>query len=60
MADAWIAEPDPMVLATVKRRVWERITGWTGNAHKPTPEDYFRAHKQAIHDHLLAMKVQVR
>ncbi|MGO4616570.1 hypothetical protein AB4305_13535 [Nocardia sp. 2YAB30] len=60
MADAWIGAPDPEALATVKRRAWERITGWTGTTPQPSPEDYFRAHKQQIHDHLLAMKVQVR
>ncbi|WP_280445615.1 hypothetical protein [Nocardia brasiliensis] len=60
MADAWIIAPNPDALATVKRRAWERITGWTGSAPQPNPEGYFLAHKQEIHDHLLAMKVQVR
>ncbi|WP_433204507.1 hypothetical protein ACQP1G_16090 [Nocardia sp. CA-107356] len=60
MADAWIAAPDLAALATVKRRAWERITGWTGSGRQRSPEDYFLAHKQEIHDHLLAMKVQVR
>ncbi|WP_328402634.1 hypothetical protein [Nocardia sp. NBC_00403] len=60
MADTWIGTPDPAALATVKRRAWQRTTGWTGTAPQPSPEDYFRAHKQEIHDHLLAMKVQVR
>ncbi|WP_330252736.1 NAD-glutamate dehydrogenase [Nocardia sp. NBC_00565] len=52
--------PDPAALATVKRRAWERITGWTGSTRQRSPEDYFLTHKQEIHDHLLAMKVQVR
>ncbi|MGW4773166.1 hypothetical protein ACWEO2_34665 [Nocardia sp. NPDC004278] len=60
MADAWIAAPDSAALATVKRRAWERITGWTGSGRQRSPEDYFLTHKQEIHDHLLAMKVQVR
>ncbi len=60
MTEAWIASPDPEVLATVKRGTWQRITGWTGTVAQPGPEDYFRAHRREIHDHLLAMKVQVR
>ncbi|WP_433654343.1 hypothetical protein ACQPW1_26915 [Nocardia sp. CA-128927] len=60
MAEASVGTPDPAALATVKRRAWQRITGWTGTAPQPSPEDYFRVHKQEIHDHLLAMKVQVR
>ncbi|MEU1997242.1 hypothetical protein ABZ511_22560 [Nocardia gamkensis] len=60
MADAWHTTPDPIALTTVKQRAWERITGWTGSARRESPEDHFRAHKQTIHDHLLAMKVQVR
>ncbi|WP_454196043.1 hypothetical protein [Nocardia sp. Marseille-Q1738] len=60
MAETWIADPDPKALATVKRRAWERITGWTGSRPRTTPESYFGDCKQEIHDHLLAMKVQVR
>ncbi|NKY31407.1 hypothetical protein [Nocardia gamkensis] len=60
MADAWHTTPGPTALTTVKQRAWERITGWTGSARRESPEDHFRAHKQTIHDHLLAMKVQVR
>jgi hypothetical protein len=60
MADAWHTTPDPTALTTVKQRAWQRITGWTGSAHRESPEDHFRTHKHTIHDHLLAMKVQVR
>ncbi|MET7770482.1 hypothetical protein [Nocardia sp. NPDC005366] len=60
MTRAWLATPDPAALTTVKQRTWQRITGWTGSTTRPSPEDYFRAHRHDIHDHLLAMKVQVR
>lgn len=60
MADAWAAAPDVVGLATVKGRAWERITRWSGNARHSSPEEYFQTHKQDIHDHLLAMKVQFR
>ncbi|MGY2033151.1 hypothetical protein [Nocardia gipuzkoensis] len=34
MTDASHATPDPIALTTVKQRVWERITGWTGGARR--------------------------
>ncbi|MGI5219307.1 hypothetical protein [Nocardia sp. CA-290969] len=59
MADAWLVTSDPRALATVKHRAWAEYTGWDGTHIQPSPEDYFRRHKQDIHHHLLAMKVQV-
>lgn len=58
MTNAWHISGDPNVLATVKHRAWEQYTGWVGTHTRPSPEDYFRSHRQDIHDHLLAMKVQ--
>ncbi|MEV6276672.1 hypothetical protein [Nocardia sp. NPDC051832] len=60
MAAAWVRTLGPADLATAKHRAWHQITRWTGTGKQPTPEDYFRRHKQEIYDHLLAMKVQVR
>lgn len=58
MAEAWPLTGDPRGLATVKHRAWVQYTGWDGTRIQSSPEDYFRRHKQEIHDHLLAMKVQ--
>lgn len=58
MTNAWQVTDDPHALATVKHRAWAHYTGSGGTRMHPSPEDYFRRHKQDIHDHLLAMKVQ--
>ncbi|MBF6328424.1 hypothetical protein [Nocardia transvalensis] len=58
MTAVWNNTADFRALTTVKRQTWERITGWTGTRVPSTPETYFQQHKQEIHDHLLAMKVQ--
>lgn len=59
LAHTWVTTRDPTDIATVVPSIWARITGWTGTTPPPGPQQYFRDHKQAIHNHLLAMKVQV-
>ncbi len=59
LAHTWIATGDRADVATVMPSVWARITGWTGTTPPQGPRQYFREHRAAIHDHLLAMKVQV-
>lgn len=59
LALTWITTGDRLDVATVVPSIWARITGWTGTTPPSGPQQWFSEHKQAIHDHLLAMKVQV-
>ncbi|MBO0853301.1 MAG: hypothetical protein J2P18_05985 [Nocardia sp.] len=59
LAHTWVATEDRTDVATVVPSAWARITGWTGTTPPPGPRQYFQEHRTTIHDHLLAMKVQV-
>ncbi|MGQ4600372.1 nucleotidyltransferase domain-containing protein [Nocardia sp. R6R-6] len=59
LAHTWVATGNCADVATVVPSAWARITGWTGTNPPQGPRQYFREHRTAIHDHLLAMKVQV-
>ncbi|WP_019927810.1 hypothetical protein [Nocardia sp. BMG111209] len=59
LAHTWIVTGNRSDVATVVPSVWARITGWTGTNPLSNPQQYFREHRTTIHDHLLAMKVQV-
>lgn len=59
MSGTWLDTADPQVLTTVKHRAWSGYTDCSGTCPQIGPEQYFRLHQREIHDHLLAMKVQV-
>ncbi|MFC9872749.1 hypothetical protein [Nocardia salmonicida] len=59
VAAAWVSNPRLDRIGTVERATWSRVTGWAGTQQQPGPASYFAKHRREIHDHLLAMKVQV-
>ncbi|MEU6585908.1 hypothetical protein [Nocardia sp. NPDC046763] len=59
LAHTWVTTGDRTDVASVVPSIWARVTGWTGTNPPPGPQHWFSEHKKAIHDHLLAMKVQV-